>query len=80
MRNEYMMVDGGQAVRPVPKSYVEAYCQDGVPIRSNLVELEGPPAPPGYIPDSLYDVLPEVRRLLSLQQSDREAWHRADRE
>lgn len=82
LRNEYMMVDGGDAVRPVPKSYVEAYCREGIPIRSNLVEIEGPPAPPGYVPDSLFDVLPEIRRLLSSQQAitDREAWRQADRE
>ena len=82
LRNEYMMVDGGKTVRPMPKSYVEAYCREGTPIRSNLVEIEGPPAPPGYVPDSLFDVLPEVRRLLSSHEAvnDREAWRRADRE
>ncbi|MBW2529909.1 MAG: metallophosphoesterase, partial [Deltaproteobacteria bacterium] len=44
MRNEYMIVDGGRAVRPMPKSYIEAYVdEEGSPIRSHFVELMGPP-------------------------------------
>lgn len=64
LRNEYMLLPGG-ALRPMPKCYVEAYLRDGNPIVSGLVELEGPPAPEGYVPASIFDVLPAVRALTS---------------
>jgi len=65
LRNEYMPVDEGKAVRPIPKVYVEAYLRGEVPVRSHFVELAGPPPPPGYIPDSLFDIMPTVRELLA---------------
>jgi len=82
LRNEYLVVDGGRALRPVPRSYVEAYCREGVPIRSHLVEIEGPPAPAGYVPDSIFDVLPEVRQRLALfheARSEKEARREVER-
>lgn len=78
VRNQYMVVEQGRAFRPMPKCYVEAYCnEDGIPIRSHFVEVMGPPAPEGYLPDSIYDVLPEVRRQLLLL--DRDAQRRQER-
>lgn len=65
LRNQYMIVDGGKAFRPMPKNYIEAYLYaDGTPARSQHIEVTGPPAPEGYIPDSIFDVLPEVRQQL----------------
>ena len=64
-RNEYMLCNRGQELRPIPKSYVEAYLLGGVPVRSGLMELPAPPAPPGYVPESIFDVLPAVRSLLA---------------
>ncbi|MBI5507345.1 MAG: hypothetical protein HY903_01205 [Deltaproteobacteria bacterium] len=65
LRNEYMLVDDGRTIRPIAKSYSEAYLLRGVPVRSQLIEIEGPPAPPGYVPASVTDVLPQVRKLLA---------------
>lgn len=65
LRNEYMVVDDGRQLRPIPKCYAEAYLQRGVPLRSQLVELPGPPAPPGYLPESFFDLLPPVLDLLT---------------
>ena len=65
LRNEYMLADGGRALRPIPKSYVEVFLRDDLPVVSHLVEFEGEPAPEGYVPRSIFDVLPEVRALLS---------------
>jgi hypothetical protein len=62
LRNEYMLLPGG-GLRPMPKSYVEAYLRDGRPIVSELVEVEGPPPPEGYVPASIFDVLPALRGL-----------------
>ena len=65
LRNEYMLIDDGRGVRPIVKNYSEAYLQKGVPVLSHFVELEGPPAPPGYIPKSVFDVIPKVKKLLA---------------
>ena len=66
-RNEYMILNDGCALRPIPKSYIECYLKDDVPIRSRFVELEGPPAPAGYVPDSIFDIVPCVREMLGKQ-------------
>ncbi len=63
MRNEYMIADGGEVLRPIPKCYVEALLRGGQPVVSRFVELEAPPAPEGYVPASIFDVLPGVRAL-----------------
>ncbi len=65
LRNEYMLVDDGQSVRPINKCYVEAYLRQGVPIASGFVEVEPPSPPPGYVPDSIFDIVPTVRTLLA---------------
>jgi UDP-2,3-diacylglucosamine pyrophosphatase LpxH len=72
LRNEYMMLDEGKRLHAIPKSYVEVYLRDGAPLRSNLLEIEAPPAPEGYLPDSIFDVLPEVRRRLEEAREDKE--------
>jgi hypothetical protein len=64
LRNEYMLLADG-AIRPIQKSYVEAYLRDGVPVISHLIEVESPPAPEGYVPTSIFDVVPAVRALLA---------------
>jgi UDP-2,3-diacylglucosamine pyrophosphatase LpxH len=64
LRNEYVLEPGGERVRPVPKSYAEAFLCDDEPVTSHLRELVGPPPPAGYVPESIFGVLPEVRRLL----------------
>jgi hypothetical protein len=64
LRNEYMLSPDGHRMRPIPKSYIEVYLREGLPVVSHLVELEFPEPPPGYIPESIFDVLPRVRELL----------------
>jgi len=63
-RNEYMLLADG-SLRPIAKSYVEAYLRGGIPVTSHLVEVECPAAPPGYVPASILDVAPAVRALLA---------------
>ena len=63
MRNEYMIAGSGEVLRPIPKCYVEAFLRGGQPVVSRFVELEAPPAPEGYVPASIFDVLPAVRAL-----------------
>lgn len=72
-RNEYMLLDGGRALRAIQKTYAEVYLRGDMPVRSHLVELEGPVPPPNYVPESIFDVLPAVRELLGeAQQRQRE--------
>lgn len=63
LRNEYMLGPRGESVRPIPKCWVEAWLREGVPVVSTFVEQEGPPAPEGYVPASIFDVVPAVRAL-----------------
>jgi hypothetical protein len=65
LRNEYMLIDDGRGIRPIVKNYSEAFLYKGVPVQSHFVELECPPAPPGYIPNSVFDVIPKVKKLLA---------------
>ena len=65
VRNEYMLADEGQTLRPMPKSYGEIYLCGELPVASHLLELEAPPAPPGYLPESIFEVLPKVREMLA---------------
>lgn len=65
LRNEYMICDREGALRLIPKSYVEVYLRGGEPVVSHFVEFEGPAAPEGYLPASIFDVVPAVRALIS---------------
>jgi hypothetical protein len=70
LRNEYMIADAGRSLRPLPKTYAEVYLRGDHPVVSQLVEVEGPEPSPGYLPDSIFDVLPRVRDLLG-SEADR---------
>lgn len=69
LRNEFMIVDQGKGLRPMPRVYVEAYLSGGRPVRARLVDLEGPEPPAGYVPDSIFDVLPKVKELLEARDA-----------
>ena len=64
MRNEFAIDREGKVVRPLTKVYAEAWLRDGEPVCSSLVEVHGPEVPAGYVPDSIFDVLDEVRPIL----------------
>lgn len=70
-RNEYMLLEGGRVQRPLPKTYAEVFLQGDHTVRSHLVEIDGPPPPPGYIPESIFNVLEPVQAHL-LARSDAE--------
>jgi len=65
LRDEFMLEEGGGAQRPIPKSWAEIYLREGRAVRAHLVEVDGPPSPPRWAPDSIFDVLPRVRALLA---------------
>jgi UDP-2,3-diacylglucosamine pyrophosphatase LpxH len=63
LRNEYMLSPAGDALWPMPKSYVEAWLREGRPVLSTLIEVEGPPEAEGYVPASIFDVARTLREL-----------------
>jgi UDP-2,3-diacylglucosamine pyrophosphatase LpxH len=70
-REEYMIRNGGREHVQLPKIYAEVHMKDDRVRRSQLVELEGPPPPPGYVPETLQEVLPAVRGLLERENDQR---------
>ena len=64
--NEYVMLDDeGKQFKRIPVSYVEVFVNDDNIVSSNLVEIPAPLDPPGYVPESLLDVLPELKKILA---------------
>ena len=63
-RNEYNLEPGG-AVRPLPKTFCEIYLREGRPIRSLMIEVEGPPLPEGFVPANVLGVKDEIAALLA---------------
>ncbi|MEZ4270106.1 MAG: hypothetical protein R3C68_01290 [Myxococcota bacterium] len=78
LRNEYMLANEGKKLEPIVKSFIEVYMRGDEPIVSQLLEFEGPPAPPGHIPESIFDVLGAVREIIAKNRSTET--HAAQRE
>jgi UDP-2,3-diacylglucosamine pyrophosphatase LpxH len=74
MRNEYMVDESGESFRPIAKTYVEAWLRDGRPVLSTFVEMEPPPAPEGYLPESIFALVDRLRELANPESRD--AQHR----
>ncbi|MGE0708344.1 MAG: hypothetical protein AB7N76_18240 [Planctomycetota bacterium] len=64
-RNEYQLLDDEGSFAPLPKTYCEVFLSEGRPVRSHLVEIEGPPLPAGFEPDDLLGVREKLQALLS---------------
>jgi UDP-2,3-diacylglucosamine pyrophosphatase LpxH len=77
-RNEYMLKDKGRELEPINKVYAEVFLKDNRPLYSHLVEAPSPPAPEGYVPESIFDITPKLRAILAPQEK-RDKDH-ADRE
>ncbi|MBI2571092.1 MAG: hypothetical protein HYV63_29145 [Candidatus Schekmanbacteria bacterium] len=67
-RNEYMVLNGGHTLRPIPKTYAEAYLRGDEVYRSHLVELDGPQLPTGSIPESIFEIQPRLREILAVSE------------
>lgn len=64
-RDEFALDLHGNVRGQMPKVYAEIYLREGKAVRSHLVEVDGPPPPPGHAPSSVFDVLPRIRPLLA---------------
>lgn len=71
LRSEYILRDGGARCVPLPKIYAEVFMRDDTVIRSHLVELAPPPDPPGYVPQSIFDLRPIVSKLLNYEMQQK---------
>lgn len=71
MRDEYVLDDDEGNYSPLPKSYVEVYMAEGRPLRSLLVEVEGPLVPEEWRPATLLDTRERIQALLA-PAADRE--------
>lgn len=78
-RDEYAVLDEGRRLVHLPKSYIEVYVRGEEPVRSQLIEVNGPP-PAGELPD-IFEIVPKLRELLGPdEQRDKEAAARAAQE
>ncbi len=79
-RNEYAADLMGTHHRLLPKVYAEVYLNDGVPLRSRLVEVNAPPPPADNLPGSLDAIVsrvPLLRQAAHLDDAPRAAKARA---
>src|SRR5687767_13232275 len=65
MRDEFMLLERGRVQVPINKTWAEVYLRGEDVVRSHLVEQVAPERPPGTMPESIFDVLPEVRARLA---------------
>ncbi len=72
MRNEFLFSRDGSTLTMLPKVYIELWMAGDTVLRSQLVEIDGPPPPAGYVPDSVFDVRPTLRELLGTKEEREE--------
>jgi hypothetical protein len=85
LRDEFMILERGRVQMPINKTWAEVYMRGEDVVRSHLVEHVAPDRPPGTMPASIFDVVPEVRaRLATLaaasaqkEQAEQEARERS---
>ncbi len=63
-RNEFMIDNEGESLSPIPKTYAEVYLNDTDLIKSQLIEVMGPPVPDNYIPCTLKEFVPKIHEFL----------------
>jgi UDP-2,3-diacylglucosamine pyrophosphatase LpxH len=69
MRDEFMILERGRVQMPINKTWAEVYLRGEEVIRSSIVEHVAPERPPGTIPISIFDVVPEVRERVAAQRA-----------
>jgi len=72
LRNEFLFAPDGRVTALLPKTYIEARLAGDRCVRSQLVEFDGPPPPPAYVPDSIFDVRPQLQEMLGTAEERQE--------
>lgn len=67
LRDEFVIDREGNVVSQLPKVYAEVFLSKGHAVRSHLVEVDGPPAPPGHVPRSILELRERVGPLLGTE-------------
>jgi UDP-2,3-diacylglucosamine pyrophosphatase LpxH len=69
LRDEFMILERGRGQVPINKTWAEIYMRDEDVVRSHIVEHVAPERPRGTIPNSIFDVLPELHARLAANQA-----------
>lgn len=64
MRHEFEIDPTGAVIGQIPVTWAEVYLRGETVVRSHLVEADGPRAPDGHWPATVFDVLPRLRPIL----------------
>mgnify|MGYP001184939914 CR=1 FL=1 len=74
MRDEFMLSERGAVQTPINKTWAEVFMAGTEVVRSHLVEVPAPERPPGTMPASIFDCVPELRaRLAKVREGDKAA-------
>lgn len=69
LRDEFQISERGRVQTPINKTWAEVFMHGEEVVRSHIVEQVAPERPPGTVPDSIFDVVPEVRARLAAQRA-----------
>ncbi|MEZ4239938.1 MAG: hypothetical protein R3F59_28065 [Myxococcota bacterium] len=69
LRDEYVMDRQGTITGLLPKVYVEVFLAKGRAVRSELVEIDGPPPLPTHMPRSILELRDRVAPLLAVGEA-----------
>lgn len=73
MRDEFALEERGAVQVPLNKTWAEVYMREDEVVRSQLVEAPAPARPRDTMPESIFEVVPQLRaRLASQATRDRE--------
>lgn len=72
LRNEFLFAPDGRVTTLLPKVWIEVQLAGDRCVHSHLVEIHGPPPPAGYVPDSIFDVRPELQEMLGTSEEREE--------
>jgi len=63
-RDEYFVLDDGKRFQPILKPFYEIHLKEGRVLGIVTEEIQGPDRPRESFPDSVYDIVPQVKALL----------------
>ena len=78
LRDEFALEDEGTVQVPLNKTWAEIYLREDEVVRSHLVESAAPERPADTMPESIFEVVPELRALLG-SPAVRDGEHAAQR-
>lgn len=74
IRDEFLLEPDGGMGPLLPKTFAEVWMREGVTLRSELLEVDGPPPAPGRVPESL-DGLRSTLQMMLDSDGEPDTWH-----